>query len=62
MSESRSIAELNKKALMGALTVMKAFCDQINLHQATMLKEEVTNSKNIPLNSERDCRNLQCTC
>ena len=37
MSESRPIAELNPKALVGALTVMKAFCSQINLHQATML-------------------------
>ena len=37
MSESRLIAELNTKALVGALTVMKAFCNQINLHQATML-------------------------
>ena len=37
MSESHLIAELNTKALVGALTVMKAFCNQINLHQATML-------------------------
>ena len=35
--ESRLIAELNTKALVGDLTVMKAFCTQINLHQATML-------------------------
>ena len=37
MSESGPIAELNTKALVGALTVMKTFCHQINLHQATML-------------------------
>jgi hypothetical protein len=37
MSESHPIAELNMKALVGALTVMKAFCTHINLHQATML-------------------------
>jgi hypothetical protein len=36
MSENYPIAELNIKALVRALTVMKAFCDQINLHQATM--------------------------
>jgi hypothetical protein len=36
MSENCPIAELNIKALVCALTVMKAFCDQINLHQATM--------------------------
>jgi hypothetical protein len=37
MSKSCLITELNTKALVGTLTVMKAFCDQINLHQATML-------------------------
>ncbi len=36
MSEKRLIAELNTKALVRALTVMKTFHDQINLHQATM--------------------------
>jgi hypothetical protein len=36
MSENCPIAEPNTKALVCALTVMKAFCDQINLHQATM--------------------------
>jgi hypothetical protein len=35
--ESCLIAELNTKALVGDLTVIKAFCTQINLHQATML-------------------------
>ena len=37
MSESRPIAELNRKALVRALTVTKAFCNHINLHPATML-------------------------
>ena len=37
MSESRQIAELNRKALVRALTVTKAFCNHINLHPATML-------------------------
>jgi hypothetical protein len=36
MSKNRPIAELNTKELVHALTVMKTFCDQINLHQATM--------------------------
>jgi hypothetical protein len=36
MSKNRPIAELNTKALVHALTVLKTFCDQINLHQATM--------------------------
>ncbi len=36
MSESRPIAELNVQALVRALRVMKTFCQQINLHQATM--------------------------
>jgi hypothetical protein len=44
MSESRPIAKLNTKALMGALTVMKAFCDQINLRQATMLPINISQS------------------
>jgi hypothetical protein len=36
MSKSCPITELNTKALVHALTVMKIFCNQINLHQATM--------------------------
>jgi hypothetical protein len=44
MSKSRPITELNTKPLVGALTVMKAFCDQINLHQATMLPIPVSQS------------------
>ena len=36
MSENCLIAELNTKALVCALTVMKTFRDQNNLHQATM--------------------------
>ena len=44
MSESRPIAELNTKALVGALTVMKAFHNQINLHQATMLPIVISQS------------------
>jgi hypothetical protein len=44
MSESRPIAELNVKALVGALTVMKAFHNQINLHQATMLPIAISQS------------------
>jgi hypothetical protein len=35
-SENFPIAELNTKALVCAVTVMKTFCDHINLHQATM--------------------------
>ena len=53
MSEPRPITKLNTKALVGALTVMKAFCDQINLHQATMLpifiSQNVVASYNISL-------------
>jgi hypothetical protein len=37
MSESRSITELNSKALVCALTVMKTFCNQVDLHQAAMM-------------------------
>ena len=44
MSESRLIAELNTKALVGALTVMEAFLSQINLHQATMLPIAISKS------------------
>jgi hypothetical protein len=44
MSESRPIAELNTKALVGALTVMKAFLTQINLHQATVLPIVISQS------------------
>ena len=44
MSESCPIAELNTKALVGALTVMKAFCNQINLHQATMFPIVISQS------------------
>ncbi len=60
MSESRPIAKLNTKTLVGALTVMKAFCDQINLHQATMLpiniSQSVIASYNIsPWNSTQIC-------
>jgi hypothetical protein len=36
MSENCPIAKLNTKALVCASAVMKEFCDQINLHQATM--------------------------
>ncbi len=60
MSESCPIAKLNTKALVGALTVMKAFCDQINLHQATMLpiviSQSVVASFNIsPWNNTQIC-------
>jgi hypothetical protein len=60
MSESRPIAKLNTKALVGALTVMQAFCDQINLHQATMLpiviSQSVVASYNIsPWNNTQIC-------
>jgi hypothetical protein len=60
MSKSRPIAELNAKALVGALTVMKALCDQINLHQATMLpiiiSQNVVASYNIsPWNNTQSC-------
>jgi hypothetical protein len=44
MSESRPIAKLNTKALVGALTVMKAFCDQNNRHQSTMLPINISQS------------------
>ncbi len=36
MTEDRLITELNTSALKSALTVLKTFCSQINLHQATM--------------------------
>ncbi len=36
MTEARPITELNTSALKSALTVLKTFCSQINLHQATM--------------------------
>ena len=60
MSESRLIAELNTKALVGALTVMRAFCSQINLHQATMLpiviSQSVVAAYNIsPWNNTQTC-------
>ncbi len=44
MSESCPIAELNTKALVGTLTVMKAFCTQVGLHQATMLPVSISQS------------------
>jgi hypothetical protein len=36
MSEACLITKLNTSALKSALTVLKTFCSQINLHQATM--------------------------
>jgi hypothetical protein len=36
MSESHPITKLNTKALVRVVTVMKTFCNQINLHQAKM--------------------------
>ncbi len=36
MSEARPITELNTSALKSALTILKTFHSQINLHQATM--------------------------
>ncbi len=36
MSKALPITELNMSALIRALTVLKTFCSQINLHQATM--------------------------
>jgi hypothetical protein len=35
MTEACQITELNANALKSALTVLKTFCSQINLHQAT---------------------------
>jgi hypothetical protein len=60
MSESRPIAELNTKALVGALTVMREFRSQINLHQATMLpimiSQSVVAAYNIsPWNNTQTC-------
>ena len=60
MSESRPIAELNTKALVGALTVMKAFRYQISLHQATMLpiviSQSVIAAYNVsPWNNTQSC-------
>jgi hypothetical protein len=37
MTEARPITELNTSALKSALTVLKTFCSQINLHQVTMI-------------------------
>jgi hypothetical protein len=36
MTKARPITKLNTSALKSALTVLKTFCSQINLHQATM--------------------------
>jgi hypothetical protein len=36
MTEAHPITKLNTSALKSALTVLKTFCSQINLHQATM--------------------------
>ncbi len=36
MTEARTITKLNTNALTSALMVLKTFCSQINLHQATM--------------------------
>jgi hypothetical protein len=36
MTKARPITELNTSALKSALTVLKTFCSQINLHQVTM--------------------------
>jgi hypothetical protein len=60
MSESCPIAELNTKALVGALPVIKACCSQINLHQATMLpiviSQSVVATYNIsPWNNTQSC-------
>jgi hypothetical protein len=35
-SEARPITKLNTSALKSALTVLKTFCSQISMHQATM--------------------------
>jgi hypothetical protein len=37
MTEACPITELNTSALKSALTVIKTFCSQINLHQASMI-------------------------
>jgi hypothetical protein len=37
MTKARPITELKTSALKSALTVLKTFCIQINLHQATMI-------------------------
>ncbi len=36
MTKTRPITKLNTSALKSAITVLKTFCSQINLHQATM--------------------------
>jgi hypothetical protein len=42
MSEAHPIIKLNTSALKSALMVLKTFCSQINLHQATMTAIMVT--------------------
>jgi hypothetical protein len=61
ISESHPITELNRKALFWALTVMKTFCDQINLHQVTMtptmvMSGAVTAYTVSPWNNTQACR------
>ncbi len=44
MSENSPVAELNKRALVRSMTVMKTFCSQNNLHQDTMIPITVMTS------------------
>ena len=61
MSESHLIAELNTKALVGALIVTKAFHNQINLHQATMLPIMISHSVIVAYNISPS-NNIQSCC
>ncbi len=48
MSEACPLTKLNTSALKSALTVLKTFCSQINLHQATMIAITVMPSSITP--------------
>jgi hypothetical protein len=60
MSEAHLITKLKTSALVCTLTVLKTFCSQINLHQATMtaitvMPEFVTAYTVSPWNSTKVC-------
>jgi hypothetical protein len=70
MSEARPIIKLNTSALKSALRVLKTFCYQINLHQATMTAIMVMPGfdtaytispwNNTQASRQKECNNANC--
>jgi hypothetical protein len=60
MTEARPISELNMSALKSALTVLKTFHSQINLHQATMTAITVMPGS-VSAYNVNPCNNIQAS-